>query len=162
MPREQTQNTQDSSGVNKNVEVYYSKIFFDLNLKERMFSIVDIKDRIVDVGPFQNVFLQECEYMNALILEITRSVYELDQGMKGILTISEQMENLLEALNFERIPESWKKLVYPTKRFLSSFLDNLSRRIDQLTAWKDDPQNIPKVTRINMLFNPQSFFTAIK
>jgi dynein heavy chain len=92
--------------------------------------------------------------MNALILEITRSVYELDQGMKGILTISEQMENLLDALNLEKIPESWKKLVYPTKRFLSSFLDNLSRRIDQLTAWKDDPQNIPKVTRINMLFNP--------
>jgi hypothetical protein len=54
------------------------------------------------------------------------------------------------------------KLAYPTKRFLSSFLDNLIKRIDQLSAWKDDPQNIPKVTFINQLFNPQSFFTAIK
>ena len=63
--------------------------------------------------------------MNALIIEITRSVYELDQGMKGILTISENMENLLDALNLEKIPESWKRLCYPTKRFLSSFLDNL-------------------------------------
>ena len=63
--------------------------------------------------------------MNALIIEITRSVYELDQGMKGILTISENMENLLDALNLEKIPESWKSLGYPTKRFLSSFLDNL-------------------------------------
>ena len=52
MPRQEAENTQDNSGGNKSVELYYSKIFFDLNLKERMFSIVDIKDRIVDVGPF--------------------------------------------------------------------------------------------------------------
>ncbi len=31
-----------------------------------------------------------------------------------------------------------------------------------MSLWKDDPSQIPKVTRINMLFNPQSFLTAIK
>jgi hypothetical protein len=40
------------------------------------------------------------------------------------------MEGLLDALNLEKIPENWMKLAYPTKRFLSSFLDNLMRRID--------------------------------
>lgn len=68
--------------------------------------------------------------MNALILEITKSIYELDQGMKGLLTISDNMEQLLAALNLDKIPESWKKLMYPTKRFLPSFLDNLMKRID--------------------------------
>ncbi len=68
--------------------------------------------------------------MNSLLMEITRSLYELDQGIKGILTITEKMENLLEALNHEKIPESWMKLAYPTKRFLSSFLDNLMGRIE--------------------------------
>lgn len=68
--------------------------------------------------------------MNALILEITKSIYELDQGMKGLLTISDNMEQLLAALNIDKIPESWKKLMYPTKRFLPSFLDNLMKRID--------------------------------
>lgn len=43
-----------------------------------MFVLEDIKERIVEKGPFQNVFLQECEYMNALIKEITRSLFELD------------------------------------------------------------------------------------
>lgn len=71
--------------------------------------------------------------MNALILEITKSIYELDQGMKGLLTISDNMEQLLAALNLDKIPESWKKLMYPTKRFLPSFLDNLMKRIDQLS-----------------------------
>ena len=68
--------------------------------------------------------------MNALILEITKSIYELDQGMKGLLTISDNREQLLAALNLDKIPESWKKLMYPTKRFLPSFLDNLMKRID--------------------------------
>lgn len=68
--------------------------------------------------------------MNTLILEITKSIFELDQGMKGLLTISDNMEQLLAALNLDKIPESWKKLMYPTKRFLPSFLDNLMKRID--------------------------------
>jgi len=40
------------------------------------------------------------------------------------------MENLQDSLNDEQIPEAWLKLAYPTKRFLSSFLDNLVKRID--------------------------------
>ena len=77
--------------------------------------------------------------MNSLLIEITRSLYELDQGIKGILTITEKMEDLLDSLNDEKIPEAWLKLAYPTKRFLSSFLDNLVKRIEQLSVWKDDP-----------------------
>ena len=127
-----------------------------------MFNISDIKDRIAEKGAFQNVFLQECEYMNALLDEIYRSMLELEQGIKGILTISEKMENLFDALNLEKIPENWQKLAYPARRSLASWLENLMRRIEQLSAWKDDPNNIPRVTRVNMLFNPQSFFTAIK
>ena len=37
--------------------------------------------------------------MNTLIEEITRSLFELDQGIKGILTITENMEKLLDSLN---------------------------------------------------------------
>ena len=162
LPKDTADKKQENVPANRNAEAYFSKIFFDYNLKERIFNILDIKDRIVDTGPFQNVFLQECEYMNVLLEEITRSMFELDQGLKGILTMTEKMEKLLEALNFERIPDNWARLAYPSKRFLSSWLDNLIRRIDQLSAWKDDPTNVPKVTRLNMLFNPQSFLTAIK
>lgn len=41
-------------------------------------------------------------------------------------------------------------------------MDNLKQRLDQLNLWKDDPINIPKVTFLNRLFNPQSFLAAIK
>lgn len=71
------------------------------------------------------------------------------------------MEDLQHALNAERIPPSWARFAYPTKRSLSTWLDNLLKRIEQLANWKDDPMNIPRVTRLNYLFNPQSFLTAI-
>jgi len=107
------------------------------------------------------VFLQECEYMNYLIEEMHRSLTELDQGIKGILTISEKMEALQNALNGEKIPDSWAKFAAPTKRSLATWLENLLKRIEQLSFWKDDPMNIPKVTRISYLFNPNSFLTSI-
>jgi len=127
-----------------------------------MFNLTDIKDRIGEKGPYQNVFLQECEYMNYLIEEINRSLVELDQGLRGILTISEQMEDLQNSLQLERIPPKWNKYAYETKRSLATWLDNLLKRVEQLSNWKDDPMNIPRVTRISYLFNPQSFLTAIK
>jgi dynein heavy chain len=162
LPKDSTAKADEGASGSRNQEVYSAKILNDYALREKMFNIADIKDRIVEKGAFQNVFLQECEYMNGLLDEIHRSMLELEQGIKGILTISEKMENLLEALNLEKIPENWQKLAYPARRSLASWLENLMRRIEQLSTWKDDPMNIPRVTRVNMLFNPQSFFTAIK
>jgi dynein heavy chain, axonemal len=87
--------------------------------------------------------------MNILLTEIHRSMVELESGLEGRLTISEQMENLVDSLNIEKVPESWSKLAYPAKRTLASWFDNLLRRIEQLHNWRDDPNKIPKVTRIN-------------
>lgn len=66
----------------------------DKGLKGLIFNIEGLKGT-VDVtsrGPYQNVFFQEIEYMNALLIEITHSLDDIDQGFKGILSISEQME----------------------------------------------------------------------
>jgi len=66
----------------------------DVNIKNSIFPIEEIKGKIDAAfkDPYINVFLQEIEYMNALLQEIVRSLEEIDQGLKGILTISEKME----------------------------------------------------------------------
>jgi len=161
MPKEESADTSSDGMKVRNDEMYISKILGDINIKEKMFSLVDIKDKINERGPYQNVFLQECEYMNYLLEEINRSLVELEQGIKGILTISEQMENLQNSLNLERLPDQWNKLCYPTKRSMATWLENLLKRVEQLSAWKDDPMSIPRITRINYLFNPKSFLTSI-
>jgi len=98
MPRED--NGGGDTEKMRNDEMYISKVVGDWNIKEKMFQLIDIKDKInPEKGPYQNVFLQECEYMNYLIEEIHRSLIELEQGIKGILTISEKMESLQNSLN---------------------------------------------------------------
>lgn len=100
--------------------------------------------------------------MNILIEEIVRSLRELDLGLKGQLTISDDMEALISSLAGGTIPLSWSKLAYACERGLASWLSNLLRRIDQLDEWKVAP-DIPEINLvyINRLFNPKSYLTAI-
>jgi len=135
----------------------------DKGLKGMIFNIEGLKGT-VDVtqrGPYQNVFFQEIEYMNALLIEMTRSLDEIDQGFKGILSISEMMEQIISSIALNRVPVAWQTLAYPSKRGLTSWLANLFQRIEQLNQFKDDPFNISKVIMISRFFNPQSFLTAI-
>jgi dynein heavy chain len=115
----------------------------------------------LDLGPFQNVVLQECERMNALIQEILRSLIELDQGFRGDLTVSDAMEELANCLYLDRVPKRWEQLAYPSLRTLSNWLLDLQRRIAQLNDWAANIAESPVVTWLCGLFNPQSFITAV-
>jgi dynein heavy chain len=71
-------------------------------LRDVKFDIESVSSGLDEIGPFQNVILQECDRMNSLVAEIVRSLVELDLGFKGDLTISEAMEDLANALYFDR------------------------------------------------------------
>ena len=84
------------------------------SVKDQHFNLEDIATQIMeDRGPFQNVFLQECERMNHLTYEMLRSLDELDLGLAGELQMSNKMEELQLSLFLGRIPNSWAKLAYP-------------------------------------------------
>lgn len=63
--------------------------------------------------------------MNTLLIEMTKSLEDIDQGFKGILTISEKMESVIDSIYLNRVPAVWTKLAYPSKRGLTSWLFNL-------------------------------------
>lgn len=136
----------------------------EAQLESNKLNIDDIAGKLSEEGrtPYQNSFMQECEYMNILIRAITSSLADIELAFKGELTMTEQMENLMNAIALNRIPAPWDKVGFTSQRGLGSWLDNLKARLDQLNTWKDDPVNIPKVTFLNRLFNPQSFLAAIK
>ena len=54
----------------------------------------------------------------------------------------------------------WEKSSYPSLRSLGPWVRNLLDRGRQLMDWTADTQ-LPKVTWISGLFNPQSFLTAV-
>jgi dynein heavy chain len=136
----------------------------EAQLDSNKLNIDDIAGKLSEDGrtPYQNAFMQECEYMNILIRTIVASLADIELAFKGELTMTEQMEHLMENIALNRVPATWAKYGFTSQRGLGSWLDNLKQRLDQLNAWKDDPINIPKVTFLNRLFNPQSFLAAIK
>jgi dynein heavy chain len=65
----------------------------ETSLDSNKLNIDDIKGKLTDEpGPYQNVFLQECEVMNVLIYEIVNSLKEIELSFKGELTMTEKME----------------------------------------------------------------------
>jgi len=112
-------------------------------------------------GPFQVVFLQECELVNALVVEIRSSLENLSLGFRGEVTVTESMEALQAALALDRVPASWTKISYPSERPLALWILDLQHRLALLRDWTVSPSDVPIVTWLSGLFNPASFLTAV-
>merc|ERR1712127_338041 len=125
--------------------------------------MIEINEKLAgeERTPFTSVFLQEIERMNVLLSIMKLSLFELDLGLKGDLTISDAMEVLMDALFLDRVPSTWEKKAYPSLRALGPWIADVIQRSTQLSAWVDD-MNVPKVTWFPGFFNPQSFLTAVQ
>lgn len=128
---------------------------------EKKFDTEEIARSLEEQGPYQNVFLQEMDVMNNLLTEMIRSLKELQLGFAGELTMSDAMDTLKTSLYLDRIPAKWAKLSWPSMRGTSSWLNDFNLRLAQLEEWQNNPAEIPKVTWLSGLYNPQSFLTAI-
>jgi dynein heavy chain len=129
--------------------------------RDAMYDTESIAQSLEEVGPFQNVILQECDRTNVLLSEIVRTLIELDYGFKGELSMSDAMEDLANSLFLDRVPKAWEPLAYPSLRSLAAWLADLQNRIAQISEWSSSPQDTPVVTWLSGLFNPQSFLTAV-
>lgn len=124
------------------------------------FMMADLFARTEDRSPFVLVAFQECERMNILVTEIKRSLKELRSGLKGELTISPDMETLMNSLFFDKVPDSWVKRAYPSLLGLQSWFVDLMIRGKELEIWSTDFV-LPSSIWLAGFFNPQSFLTAI-
>ena len=133
------------------------------DLLERLpaeFDLEELRGRVEELTPYTMVAIQETERMNVLLREISRSLAELDLGLKGDLTMSPPMEALMRALAADAVPASWERRAWPSMRPLSSWVLNLMQRVTQLADWTSD-MSLPPVVWLSGLFNPSSFLTAV-
>lgn len=143
---------------------FMGRVADEAQLDQNKPNVEDILSKLSeeDRRPYQNVFIQECETICVLIKEIIRSLAEIELANKGELTMTEQMETLMQEIFINKVPSTWLKLSFATQRSLASWLDNIKQRLEQLNSWKEDPTKEPYITHINRLYNPQSFLTAVK
>jgi len=76
--------------------------------------VEDIRSKLTEVGPMQNVFIQECELINKLIVEIVSSLRDVELANKGELTMSETLEDLMNNIYLNKVPASWAKFSFET------------------------------------------------
>lgn len=124
------------------------------------FIMIDIMGKVAkNLNPYTIVCGQECERMNILLKVIRVSLTELDQGLKGQLNITDQMEALSHSLSINQVPGNWGKAYFSKKSLIDWYAD-LLLRVEQLNEWQEDMET-PICLWISGLFNPMSFLTAI-
>jgi len=137
-----------------------------VQVESQKLPIDEINGKLTDEssrGPYQNVYLQECELINTLIKIMVTDLKDLDLAFKGELTMTGAMETLMENIMFNKIGAEWSKKSWQTTRGLATWLDNLKQRLEMLNLWKDDPTQINKtICFLNRLYKPNSYLTAIK
>ncbi|GBG28212.1 Dynein heavy chain 2, axonemal [Hondaea fermentalgiana] len=114
-----------------------------------------------EMTPFQNMYLQECARMEALMKTMVETLTELELGFTGDLTMTEPMERLMYALYQDRVPDLWRRISYPSERPLGAWLADLQLRVTQLQEFCMDPFAEPRCTWISGFFNPNAFLTAV-
>jgi dynein heavy chain, axonemal len=131
-----------------------------MNALPENFNVPELIARVEERTPYISVAIQECDRMSMLTSEIRRSLKELELGLKGDLTITENMETLMNSMFLNQVPTSWEKLAFPSLSGLASWYADLLLRIKELESWVAEFQ-LPAVVWLSGLFNPQSFLTAV-
>ena len=66
--------------------------------------------------------------MNGLLSEIRSSLEDLRLGLTGALNMTDSMENFQRSLSFNRVPASWEKIAYFSKKLLGAWFNDLIER----------------------------------
>jgi dynein heavy chain len=96
--------------------------------------VVKDKIRVTDKDPLKIVLVQEIIRYNKLLTKVRTSLANLEKGLKGLILISEDLENILNSLIDGKVPASWG-YAYHSLKALASWVDDLCKRMDQLSNW---------------------------
>lgn len=128
------------------------------------FNMVEIELRIKEKTPFVVVALQEATRMNGLLVEMKRSMDELQLGLDGALNMSEKMESLAKGISTNSVPALWMGQMSTRVQevyTLTAWYNDVLKRYEQLAAWTAGEIVTPLSVWLPGLFNPKAFLTAV-
>ena len=87
-----------------------------------------------DMSPLNVVLLQEMKRYNTLLTSIRQSMSELERGIKGVVMMSPQLEEMFQCIFEGRVPPAWGKAYYSLKS-LANWTRDLALRVDFFNEW---------------------------
>ncbi len=80
------------------------------------------------IGPTTIVLLQEIERWNRLVLKMQKSLDDLRRALAGEMGMSNELDELANALYNGELPASWRKLAPATMKALGSWMTHFLKR----------------------------------
>ncbi|CAI8007748.1 Dynein heavy chain 2, axonemal [Geodia barretti] len=112
-----------------------------------------------DMNPLNVVLLQEIERYNSLLKTIRSSLVELEKGIKGLVVMSSELEEVFSCIHNAQVPPLWGK-AYPSQKALGSWTRDLLQRVEQFSTWATTTHP-PVLFWLSGFTFPTGFLTAV-
>eukprot|EP00497_Spongosphaera_streptacantha_P002560 TRINITY_DN315_c0_g4_i1.p1 TRINITY_DN315_c0_g4~~TRINITY_DN315_c0_g4_i1.p1 ORF type:complete len:262 (-),score=54.56 TRINITY_DN315_c0_g4_i1:2-787(-) len=104
------------------------------------------------------VLIQEMERFNNLLRTLKDTLTNLCRAIVGEVVMSLELDKIFGSLLNNQVPTSWSAVAYPSLKPLSSWIEDLHKRIDFMRTWLKKGK--PKAFWMSGFFFPQGFMTG--
>lgn len=126
---------------------------------ENPYPILIREDNKGRVPPLTTVLFQEVDRYNKLLRIIHNSLDILEKGIKGLIVMSAEYEQIYKSLLNNEVPKLWSLNGFKSTKSLGCWVQDLLMRIDFIQVWANEGQ--PKSSWLSGLFFPQSFLSGV-
>lgn len=99
---------------------------------------IDYENTSKLIGPIKKpldvVLLQEIERYNVLLVSMKIGLEDLQRGIKGLVVMSSELEDIFNSMFEGRVPVAWTS-AYPSLKPLGSWARDLILRIEHFSQW---------------------------
>lgn len=131
-----------------------------LQLTPKPFDFVEVEERFPTLyeESTNTVIKQEVIRYNRLLKVMIATLPQFQKALKGLVTMTEELESMGNAFFTNQVPENFEKKGYLSLKPLSSWSKDLVDRIKFVQQWVDG--GLPIIIWLSGLFFPQAFFTG--
>ncbi|XP_037937177.1 dynein heavy chain 6, axonemal [Teleopsis dalmanni] len=105
------------------------------------------------------VLVQEVDRFNNFLALVHDSLVNLAKAIKGLVVMSETLEEVFQSLLTNVVPRLWEKKSFLSIKPLPSYIADFQRRLDFIATWSVEGN--PRSYWISGFFFPQSFLTGL-
>ncbi|PNF42619.1 hypothetical protein B7P43_G01295 [Cryptotermes secundus] len=159
-PRESPGSTEKSSDdiVYEITETILGKLIKTINADECLPSLLQ-PDRNGRLPSLSTVLLQEVNRYNTLLIKVRASLDNLQKAIKGLVVMSDALEEVFKSCLKNQVPKMWGGIAYPSLKSLGSWIRDLQLRLDFIKVWL--MAGPPPSYWLSGFFSPQGFLTGV-
>lgn len=109
--------------------------------------------------PLDVVLLQEISRYNVLLTKTRNSLDELQRGIRGLVLMSSDLEEIFTCIYEGRVPSLWLT-AYPSLKLLGAWTRDLISRIEHFATWAETTHP-PVLFWLAAFTFPTGFLTAV-